>query len=95
LLFQDDGDDVAYAFALRLAMLYLSVDGVVPEPDPSVPEWIRLGRTTLQPFASSDGGYVNADDAGYQILLDFGAADQALDSFSGGSTPVISLTVSS
>ncbi len=82
LLFQDDGDDVAYAFALRLALLYLSVDGVVPEPDPSVPEWIRLGRTTLQPFASSDGGYVNADDAGYQILLDFGAAGQALHSFS-------------
>ena len=82
LLFQDDGDDVAYAFALRLAMLYLAGDNVVPEQDPSVPEWIRLGRTTLPPFASSDGGYVNADDAGYQILLDFGAAGQALDTFS-------------
>ena len=82
LLFQDDGDEVAYAFALRLAMLYLAQDGVMPEQDPVVPEWIRLGRTTLQPFASSDGGYVNADDAGYQILLDFGAAGQAFDMFS-------------
>ncbi|OQW30246.1 MAG: hypothetical protein A4E19_11625 [Nitrospira sp. SG-bin1] len=82
LLFQDDGDDVAYAFPLRLAMLYLAQDGIVPEPDPAVPEWIRLGRTTLQPFTSSDGGYVNADDAGYQILLDFGAARQTLDTFS-------------
>ena len=82
LLFQDDGNDVAYAFALRLATLYLAQDGIVPEQDPSVPEWIRLGRTTLQPFAASDGGYVNADDAGYQILLDFGAAGQAFDAFS-------------
>ena len=82
LLFQDDGDEVAYAFALRLAMLYLAQDGVMPEQDPVMPDWIRLGRTTLQPFASSDGGYVNADDAGYQILLDFGAADQAFDAFS-------------
>lgn len=82
LLFQDDGDEVAYAFALRLAMLYLAQDGIVPEQDPEVPEWIRLGRTTWRPFESSDGSYVNADDAGYQILLDFGAAGQALDTFS-------------
>ena len=82
LLFQDDGDEVAYAFPLRLAMLYLAQDGIVPEQDPIVPEWIRLGRTTLQPFTASDGGYVNADDAGYQILLDFGGASQALEAFS-------------
>jgi len=82
LLFQDDGDEVAYAFPLRLAMLYLAKDGVAPEQDPIVPEWIRLGRTTLRPFTASDGGYVNADDAGYQILLDFGAASQALEAFS-------------
>lgn len=82
LLFQDDGDDVAYAFALRLAMLYLAHAGIVPEQDPVVPDWIRLGQTTLRPFTGSDGGYVNTDDAGYQILLDFGAANQPLDAFS-------------
>jgi adenylate cyclase len=82
LLFQDDGHEVAYAFALRLALLYLAEDGIVPEQDPTMPEWVRLGRTTLPPFTSSDGGYVNADDAGYQILLDFGAASRALEAFS-------------
>lgn len=82
LLFQDDGDEVASAFALKLATLYLAQDGIVPEQDPAMPEWIRLGRTTLPPFTASDGGYVNADDAGYQILLDFGAAGQALEAFS-------------
>ena len=82
LLFQDDGDDVASAFALKLAMLYLAPEGIVPEQDPIVPEWIRLGHTTLQPFTGSDGGYVKADDAGYQILLDFGGARQTLEAFS-------------
>lgn len=47
LLFQDDGDEVASAFALKLATLYLAQDGIVPEQDPVMPEWIRLGRTTL------------------------------------------------
>ena len=82
LLFQDDGEDVASAFALKLAMLYLAPDGIVPEQDPIVPEWIRLGHTTLQPFTGSDGGYVKADDAGYQILLDFGATAKPLQAFS-------------
>jgi len=30
LLFQDDGEQVAYAFALRLALLYLAAEGIVP-----------------------------------------------------------------
>lgn len=82
LLFQDDGDQVAYAFGLRLALLYLAANGISPEPDPSDPELLRLGPTTLTSFASSDGGYVNADAGGYQILLDFGGAAAPLRTFS-------------
>lgn len=82
LLFQDDGDQVAYAFPLRLALLYLAGEGIAPQPDPSDPELLRLGPTTLRPFASSDGGYVNADAAGYQILLDFGGAAGPLRTYS-------------
>ena len=84
LLFQDDGDQVAYAFPLRLALLYLAAEGISPQPDPSDPELLRLGPTTLRPFASSDGGYVNVDAAGYQILLDFGGAAVPLRTFSLG-----------
>ncbi|BFU95964.1 MAG: putative Adenylate cyclase [Nitrospira sp.] len=82
LLFQDDGDQVAYSFGLRLALLYLAGDGIVPQPDPSNPDLIRLGPTTLRPFASSDGGYVNADAGGYQIVLDFGGAAAPMRTFS-------------
>src|SRR5262245_45667245 len=82
LLFQDDGEQVAYAFPLRLALLYLAGDGIVPQPDPTNPDLLRLGPTTLKPFGPSDGGYVNMDAGGYQILLDFGGAAAPLQTFS-------------
>jgi CHASE2 domain-containing sensor protein len=44
LLFLDDGKTTAYSFALRLALLYLQAEGVVPQPDQSNPEHLRLGR---------------------------------------------------
>ncbi|MGH7410967.1 MAG: CHASE2 domain-containing protein [Candidatus Methylomirabilis sp.] len=82
LLFQDDGEEVAYGFALRLALLYLAGDNIAPQPDPSNPDLLRLGPITLRPFASSDGGYVDADAGGYQILLDFRATRAPLVTFS-------------
>jgi adenylate cyclase len=82
LLFQDYDNEVAYAFGLRLALLYLAAAGITPQPDPADPDLLRLGTTTLTPFGASDGGYVNADAAGYQILLDFGGAAVPPKSFS-------------
>lgn len=71
LLFLDDGNNVAYSFALRLALLYLKGEDIVLRPDPSNPEHMRLGTTTIPPFEANDGSYVAADARGYQFLLDF------------------------
>ena len=71
LLFIDDGVTTATAFALRLALLYLQPEGVVPQSDPQNPEFFRLGPHTLRPLESTDGPYANADARGYQFLLDF------------------------
>jgi adenylate cyclase len=71
LLFLDDGQTVFYSFALRVALLYLQDDGLMPQPDPTNPLHIQLGSTTIKPFQSNDGGYVDADAGGYQFLLDF------------------------
>jgi adenylate cyclase len=71
LLFLDDGREVAFSFGLRLALQYLQHEGVRPEPDPAVPEHLRLGPVTFRPLGPSDGGYVGADARGYQFLLDF------------------------
>ncbi|PWT92016.1 MAG: adenylate/guanylate cyclase domain-containing protein, partial [Acidobacteria bacterium] len=71
VLFLDDGNTTVASLALRLALLYLRAEGIEPHPDPASPAYLRLGKTTIRPFESNDGGYVNADANGYQFLLDF------------------------
>ena len=71
LLFLDDGDSVAHSFALRLALLYLKTQGIVPQPDERNPQHLRLGNVSFRPFEENDGGYVKADARGYQFLLDY------------------------
>ena len=71
LLFLDDGKNVFYSFALRLALLYLRGEGVSPQPDAVSPEYLQLGKTTIRPFGPNDGGYIRADARGYQFLLNF------------------------
>jgi adenylate cyclase len=71
LLFLDDGETVFYSFPLRLTLLHLRAEGIVPQPDASSPQHLRLGKTTIPPFEESDGGYIDADARGYQFFLDF------------------------
>ena len=70
LLFAKVPDGETYeSFALSLAEKYLEQD---VEPAGSAhPEWVKLGKAELRRFRKDDGGYVGADDRGYQILLDF------------------------
>jgi adenylate cyclase len=82
LLFLDDGKNVFYSFALRLAVLYLQAEGITPQPDTVNPENLRLGKTTIQPFGSNDGGYVGADARGYQFLLNFKKSARSFPSYS-------------
>lgn len=82
LLFLDDGEHIAYSFSLRLALLYLQAEGITPQPDPSHPQHLRLGPTSLRPLESNDGGYVGADTRGYQVLLDFQGIRAPIPSFS-------------
>ena len=82
LLFQEAGEQTAYAFALRLALLFLAEEGVGAQPDPEDPEQLRLGPTTLRRFGPYDGGYVRADAGGYQLLVDFHRGHSLPRSFS-------------
>ena len=71
LLFLDDGRQVVSAFSLIIALRYLQAEGVRLQPDPANPDYLRLGATTIPPLATDEGGYVHADAAGYQYLLDY------------------------
>jgi len=71
LLFLWDGDTPYVSFPLQLALRYLTPDGLTLTADPNRPDFVRLGETTIPPFESNDGGYVDEDAAGYQFLIEY------------------------
>lgn len=71
LLFLDDGENFSVSLALRLVMTYLAAEGITPQAGIPNPEHIRLGQVTFPPFEANDAFYVDADDRGYQYMLDF------------------------
>jgi adenylate cyclase len=82
LLFLDDGESAVYSFALRLALLYLHAQGIVPQPDERNPQHLRLGSVTFRPFEENDGGYMKADARGYQFFLDYQGSASSFQSYS-------------
>ncbi|MGG6268944.1 CHASE2 domain-containing protein [Leptolyngbya sp. AN03gr2] len=59
-------DSPIESFSLRIAIEYLAVQGILPNPNSSV---LQLDEVQFPPFTSNSGGYINADAGGYQILL--------------------------
>ena len=83
LLLLDDEETVFYSLPLRVALRYLQQEAQeVPKRNASDLDlnYIRLGNTTIPPFGKHDGGYVNADTHGYQMLIDFRGTRQAFRS---------------
>src|SRR5919202_2617634 len=60
------------SLGLRLALIYLERQGITPIADAN--GFMKLGKTVFVPFEENDGGYVRADAAGYQMLLNFKGA---------------------
>lgn len=71
LLTADQGGKVSMGLALASALKYLEHDNVTPMPVLGKPFAYQLGRVQIEPLQKSDGGYVQADALGYQILLNF------------------------
>ena len=75
----EDGS-AALSFPLRLALHYLSAEGITLTADPSNPDHVRLGTSTIPRFRADDGAYVKVHDgqSGYlaqsSLPLYFGLA---------------------
>lgn len=67
---QAPNEETVYSFGLYLALLYLDKEGISPQPVEGTKNW-RLGKTLFVPFETNDGGYVRADDRGFQIVLNY------------------------
>jgi len=84
LLSRKKNDQLVASFNMILAGIYLQKEGIAPQPDETNPKIFRWGKAIFKPFESTDGSYVNADDGGYQVLLNYRGP--------GGSFTTISMT---
>lgn len=58
-----------YSFGMQLALMYLEQEGIQLQMTETNPPAMKLGQAVFPRFRPNDGGYVRADAAGYQILL--------------------------
>lgn len=58
------------SFALKLARLYLKSEGITPKKAKNS-KYLQLGKAIFTRFQHNHGGYVKADDGGYQFLSNF------------------------
>jgi adenylate cyclase len=71
-----NGEESLESLGLRLAMMYLQAQQIMPQQAASNQDYLQLGRATFPIFESNDGSYVNADAGGYQLLLNFRGASK-------------------
>ncbi|MDX2255274.1 MAG: adenylate/guanylate cyclase domain-containing protein [Pseudanabaenaceae cyanobacterium bins.39] len=71
LSLRDAQDNPINSLSAVLATQYLEAENIQWEAvDPELHTY-QLGKATLVPFASHDGGYINADAGGFQILANY------------------------
>lgn len=75
LLYGTAGGQTFTSFGLRLALIYLEAERILPRPS-SDPRIMQLGSATFQPLTAAFGGYGQIDAAGYQIMLNYRAAER-------------------
>lgn len=76
LMFVADGSFTYTSFSLQLAQRYLESKGVVPQLAETGE--VKFGRTVFKQLQPTDGGYQSADTNGYQVLLNYRAANDAV-----------------
>ncbi|MEM8613546.1 MAG: CHASE2 domain-containing protein [Cyanobacteria bacterium P01_H01_bin.105] len=65
-----DGE-VKLSLGAKLAFIYLEAEGIFPQANDDQRQTYQLGQALFRRFQQNDGGYVRADDGGYQLLLNF------------------------
>ena len=70
LLYLTNADGTHQSFPLKLALIYLEAEGIVPQAAPNSRN-LKLDKAIFQRFKGNDGAYIRADDDGYQILANF------------------------
>ena len=72
----NDGQ-IKLGLGTRLALMYLAAAEVFPKPIASGK--LALGKEIFIPFRSNDGGYVRADDGGFQVLINYWGTENSFN----------------
>ncbi len=72
---------VKLGLATRLALMYLAEEGIELETVKNSSQR-SLGQATFTSLKSNDGGYINADTGGFQVLLNFRGTEDSFDQIS-------------
>jgi CHASE2 domain-containing sensor protein len=74
-----DPDRFRFALALRLAAQYLAPEGLTLDNGRRDPRNMRFGETEFPSFQRTDGGYVESDAEGIQILINPRSGERPFD----------------
>jgi adenylate cyclase len=76
-----DNGQVQLGLATRLALMYLVTEGIEPQFIDNTAK-LSLGKADLVPFNSHDGGYIRADDGGFQVLINYRGTETSFNRLS-------------
>ena len=66
-----EDDQIKLGLPTKLALAYLEQEGITLQTLDDIGRRLRLGRSVFKRFEKNDGGYVNVDTGGYQILMNY------------------------
>ncbi|NUN63587.1 EAL domain-containing protein [Pseudanabaena biceps] len=69
-----EGNENLPSLGLALALAYLNDKGIKPQS--SEAGYLQLGKAVFKPFEGTDGGYINADAGGVQLLMNYHGSSQ-------------------
>ncbi len=69
------------SFPLKLALIYLDNEAILPQADPKTGN-LKLGGAVFTWFKGNDGAYIREDDRGYQILANLRGPNGSFDTVS-------------
>ncbi|MDJ0729115.1 MAG: CHASE2 domain-containing protein [Crocosphaera sp.] len=70
------------SFSITLALTYLNKENIFPQLSNSSKDEIIIGKAHLFPLDKKAGNYINIDNGGYQILLNYRGGEESFQTIS-------------
>ncbi|MGK7919327.1 MAG: CHASE2 domain-containing protein [Trichodesmium sp.] len=71
LFLVDEEGEIVPGLGLKLAAIYLERFQIIPEPAVSNPNYLQVGETVFARLGKNHGSYVQLDNGGYQIIINY------------------------